>query len=441
MTALSDVLGAARGRPAAELLDLGALELERELRGHPWIVASKGRVGFGAGDLLAYAPEAGRPIRLGWLAADPAIAERRSVDGLAHATAVREQVGDAAWELLRERAAAGGLDPDAATYLPVHPWQWEHRVLGLYAGALARGELVALGTLDDDYEPGQSLRTLAAAAHPRRRHLKLALSILNTSVYRGLPRARTLAAPALTQWLTGLCAADPFLRESGLVLLGEVASVSVAHSAFEAIADVPYQHTEMLGAIWREPAEAYLRERRARDHDGGAHPRRRRRRVVRRAADRAQRPRRRRLGAAAARGHAAAAAARPVPLRRDVLAARAELPRRAARRRPRAARRQGLRRRRDDQLRGAARARRHAGRRAPRARPRRRGDAARAVDPVRAARLRAPLPRRDPRRRGWATTSARSGAPPSRPSRPTRSASRTSSGCASRCSTSRRRRS
>ena len=259
MTALADALGAARGRPAAELLDLDALELECELRGHPWIVASKGRVGFGAGDLLAYAPEAARPIRLGWLAASPAIAQRRCVDGLSHETVVREQVGEQAHALLRERAAAAGLDPDTASYLPVHPWQWEHRVLTLHAGAIARGELVALGTLDAPYLPGQSLRTLAEIRRPGRRHLKLALSILNTSVYRGLPRARTLAAPALTQWLTGLCDADPFLREAGLVLLGEVASVSVAHSAFEAIADVPYQHTEMLGAIWREPVAGRLR--------------------------------------------------------------------------------------------------------------------------------------------------------------------------------------
>jgi siderophore synthetase component len=260
MTALGDVLGAARGRRAAELLDLGPLELECELRGHPWIVASKGRVGFGAGDLLAYAPEAGRAVRLGWLAADPAIADRRCIDGLEHPTVVREQVGEQAWALLHERAAAAGLDPGAATYLPVHPWQWEHRVLALYAGAIARGELVALGTLDDRYLPGQSIRTLADVDHPDRRHLKLALSILNTSVYRGLPRARTLAAPALTQWLTGVCAADPFLQEAGLVLLGEVASVSVAHTAFEAIAGVPYQHTELLGAIWREPVDAHLRE-------------------------------------------------------------------------------------------------------------------------------------------------------------------------------------
>ena len=71
MTALGDVLGAARARPAAELLDLDPLALECEMRGHPWIVASKGRLGFGASDLLAYAPEAAQPLALGWLAAAP----------------------------------------------------------------------------------------------------------------------------------------------------------------------------------------------------------------------------------------------------------------------------------------------------------------------------------------------------------------------------------
>ena len=62
----------------------------------------------------------------------------------------------------------------------------------------------------------------------------------------------------------------PFLRETGLILLGEVASVSVAHRAFERSTDVPYQHTELLGAIWRESVEGYLRAGRAGDHAGGA---------------------------------------------------------------------------------------------------------------------------------------------------------------------------
>ena len=140
----------------------------------------------------------------------------------------------------------------------MHPWQWDHRIQQLYAGDIARGRIRFLGERDGRWLPQQSIRTLADADRPERHHLKLALSILNTSVWRGLPRDRTLAAPRLSEWLQERVLRDAFLRETGVILLGEVASVSVAHPAFETVADVPYQHTELLGAIWRESVDRYL---------------------------------------------------------------------------------------------------------------------------------------------------------------------------------------
>ena len=222
-TLLSDVHQLEHGRPAAELIDLDPLELEGELRGHPWIVASKGRVGFSAEDLARYAPEASQPVPL--LAVAVEGADWRGAE-----------VGDV---------------------VPVHPWQWTNRIQPLYAGDIARGRIRVVGELEGRWLPQQSIRTLADADHPERHHVKVALSILNTSVYRGLPRDRTLAAPALSAWLKTRVASDPFL--GGLIMPGEVASVSVAHRAFELVPDVPYQHTELLGAIWRESVERYLR--------------------------------------------------------------------------------------------------------------------------------------------------------------------------------------
>ncbi len=251
-TLLADARQLATGRPVAELADLDPLLLEGEMRGHPWIVANKGRIGFGAGDLARYAPEAQRPVPLRWLAVAGDRVDVHTVSGLTHHRVVSEQVGPDTWATMQELAAASGLDPDRAAYLPVHPWQWEHRIVALHAGDLARGSIVDLGEGPGRYLPQQSIRTLADLDDPDRRYLKLPISILNTSVYRGLPRARAQAAPALTEWFLGLTDADPFLRECGLELLGEVASVSVAHRAFEAVEGVPYQHTELLGAIWRD---------------------------------------------------------------------------------------------------------------------------------------------------------------------------------------------
>ncbi|MBB5787752.1 IucA/IucC family protein [Jiangella mangrovi] len=259
-TLLTDARQLATARPAAELVDLEPVLVEAELTGHPWIVANKGRVGFGADDLLAYPPEARADVRLLWLAASPSVADAVTVDGLDHHAVVREQVGDAAFEALRAGAQLGGLDPSTCVFVPVHPWQWAHRILPLHAAQLARGELVFRGEGPARYRPQLAIRTMTDLDDPTRRYLKLPLSILNTSVYRGLPRERTLAAPALTSWLSSVVDGDDFLRETGLILLGEVAGVSVAHPVYSTMAGAPYQYTELLGAIWREPVQPYLRD-------------------------------------------------------------------------------------------------------------------------------------------------------------------------------------
>ncbi|WP_162453340.1 IucA/IucC family protein [Phytoactinopolyspora mesophila] len=258
-TLLSDTWQVGRGRPSAELTGLEPVLVEGELRGHPWIVASKGRIGFDAVDFLSYAPEAGSDLRLLWLAADPSIAATRSIPEIGHHQVVLEQVGASEFKRMRALAQLAGLDPDTCVYVPVHPWQWTNRILPLHAGELARGTLIPLGEGLARYRPQLAIRTLTDLDHPERRYLKLPVSVLNTSVYRGLPRERTLAAPALTEWLTGIARSDAFLQETGVVFLGEVASVSIAHPAYEAIPGVPYQHTEMLGAIWRESVQPHLR--------------------------------------------------------------------------------------------------------------------------------------------------------------------------------------
>jgi siderophore synthetase component len=255
-TLLADCVRLDGARPVAELIDEMPVLVEAELGAHPWIIANKGRVGFSTAEARTYPPEARHDVQLHWLAAAPGVADVRGLD---HQQVIREQVGDGEFARLRDRAAVAGLDPDTCAYLPVHPWQWTHRIELLYAGDLAGGELAHLGVGTARYRPQLSLRTMTDLDHSERRYLKLPLSILNTSVYRGLPRERTIAAPALTAWLQSVVDGDPFLRATGLVLLGEVASVSIPHRILEATAGVPYQYTETLGAIWREPAGGYLR--------------------------------------------------------------------------------------------------------------------------------------------------------------------------------------
>ncbi|MEV0532154.1 IucA/IucC family siderophore biosynthesis protein [Kitasatospora sp. NPDC050463] len=249
-TLISDAHQLATALTAAELADLDHPELEGRQSGHPWIVPNKGRLGFSATDAARWAPEARTPQPLPWIAVHRRLAQYRGVPGLADP----EQLY--ARELDDPGALRAALGPDADDYLllPVHPWQWDETVVPLFAPWIASGEIVPLPTDGDLRLPQQSIRSFFNRSRPDRCTVKLPLAILNTLVWRGLPTERTLAAPAVTAWIHGLRQADPFLRdECRIVLLGEIASVTVDHPLYRELPEAPYQYKELLGAIWREP--------------------------------------------------------------------------------------------------------------------------------------------------------------------------------------------
>jgi siderophore synthetase component len=245
---------------AARLAELDYAELEGHQTGHPWLVANKGRLGFSAADASHFTPEARRPVRLPWIAVSTRIARYRGVTRLATPEELYAQELDASVRAsFTAELRARGLDPDSYLFLPVHPWQWDEWIVPLFAPAIADGDIVPLHTDEDLRLPQQSIRTFANLGHPDRHTVKLPLSILNTLVWRGLPTERTLAAPAVTTWVQGLRDRDPFLRDTcGVILLGEVASVTVEHPLYDHLPETPYQFKEILGAIWREPLRPRL---------------------------------------------------------------------------------------------------------------------------------------------------------------------------------------
>ncbi|MFD4632857.1 IucA/IucC family protein [Streptomyces sp. NPDC058284] len=245
---------------AAQLADLGYAELEGHQTGHPWIVLNKGRIGFSAGDTDRWAPEARHPTALPWIAVHTSLAVYRGVAGLDTAQQLyTRELAAATRESFANLLRARGLDPRDYLYLPVHPWQWDEIVLPLFAPSVATDAIVPLCSDGDLRLPQQSIRTFLNVSRPDRHTVKLPLSVLNTLVWRGLPTERTVAAPAVTAWMHALRDADPYLRdECGVILLGEVASVTVEHPVYDQLPEVPYQYRELLGAIWREPVSKYL---------------------------------------------------------------------------------------------------------------------------------------------------------------------------------------
>ncbi|MGW6275862.1 IucA/IucC family protein [Kribbella sp. NPDC055071] len=255
-TLAADVRLAATAVAPAELLELHHSRLEGYLTGHPLLVANKGRLGFSASDSLRYAPEARTPLRLVWLAVRRGLAEFRGTPDLSeHAVIVRE-LDPATIAAFRAQL----VDPDSYVWLPCHPWQLDHVIRTQWARELATGEIVVLGEGPHEYLPTQSIRTMVNVSSADRYQVKLPLKILNTSVYRGIPEHCTLAAPMITQWLRGFWYRDEVFQELGTELLGEVASVTVRHPQLSTAPGIPYQWTETLGVIWRDPVDPRLRE-------------------------------------------------------------------------------------------------------------------------------------------------------------------------------------
>ncbi|MGD9483980.1 IucA/IucC family protein [Streptomyces sp. TRM70308] len=259
-TLAADVRIARAAPTAAALADLGYAELEGHLTGHPWLVASKGRLGFSAADADRWAPEARTPARLPWVAVHRELARYRGTPALATADRLyADELTPRTRQVFARTVLDRRRDPADYLWLPVHPWQWDETIAPLFAAQLADDLIIPLPRDEDLRLPQQSVRTFLNVSRPAARTVKLPLSVLNTLVWRGLPTERTLAAPAVTGWIHRLRDADPFLRdETRVVLLGEVASVTVEHPLYDRLPGVPYQYRELLGCIWREPVGPYL---------------------------------------------------------------------------------------------------------------------------------------------------------------------------------------
>jgi siderophore synthetase component len=226
--------------------------------GHPGFVANNGRIGFGLADHAAYAPEAGQPVRLVWLAVLRSQSEFTAGRGITEAALYAAELDDATLARFAGRLRGLDLDPADYRYLPAHPWQWENKLSVTFAPEVARRAIVPVGESDDRYRAQQSIRTFFNTDRPDRHYVKTALSIQNMGFLRGLSPAYMRATPAINDWVADLVAADSTLRACGFAVLRELASAGYTGDAYHRHGPVsPYQR--MLAALWRESPVPRLR--------------------------------------------------------------------------------------------------------------------------------------------------------------------------------------
>ncbi|MGO0309517.1 IucA/IucC family protein [Endozoicomonas acroporae] len=239
-------------KTAAELIDLTDDELQCYLDGHPKVTVSKGRIGWGGNDYEAYATEFLPDIQLEWLAVSRNHCQLSKIDDLSEQALLSAVLDTEAQAKLLDVFHGMNLTAEAYFLLPVHPWQWQNKLVNLFAGEIAAGRIVHLGAFGDPMLPQQSLRTLSNRQRPKQLNIKLPLSILNTSCYRGIPGQYIKAGPMISRWLANIVNTDPTLANRGVIILEEPAGAFYPNPIFTQVEDAPYRYHEMLGCIWRQ---------------------------------------------------------------------------------------------------------------------------------------------------------------------------------------------
>ena len=233
-------------------------EIEGMLRGHPWLIMSKGRMGFGYDDYLSAAPELSPTVKVLWLAVHRDLAEFRSTKEWQAGRLYQHELSAEELANFEQKLHERGCSCRDYFLIPVHAWQWHQWLVPTYANEIVDQRIIELGVGQDDYVPMQSIRTLCNISQPERHYVKLPVSIFNTAVYRGLPSKRNLAAPAVTAWLKQIQSQDPDLKQSGVAFLGEVATLTIHQPCFDQIEGVPYQFKELFGCLWRESVDPLI---------------------------------------------------------------------------------------------------------------------------------------------------------------------------------------
>src|SRR5215216_1263567 len=187
-----------RGRTAVdEMFSPLAFYEQLVVGGHPLHPGAKLKLGLGVGDVIRYSPELGAHPEVALVAVakgcyrDVSLDER-GLTGVLYGEyqGLRQQVANALWEK--------GLNADDYGLIVVHPWQFEHVLMRLYAKAMESGEVVPLGSLRIPTRALMSFRTLAPVQRrgERKHHIKTAVNLQLTGAVRTIsPNSAENAAP------------------------------------------------------------------------------------------------------------------------------------------------------------------------------------------------------------------------------------------------------
>ncbi len=232
---------------SSDLALLSGEELQPYLSGHPKILLNKGRIGFSTRDLEKYAPEHKDKFQLMWIAVKK--------------NALIEACSKGLKDYFQDKLLKISFDFSMEDYslMPVHPWQYTRFIEVQFQKEIAQKTIIPLTEMGPFYTPQISIRTLSNASDIKEFDLKLSLTILNTSAYRGISSESISVGPELSEYMAEMCQADPLLKAANTDVLKEVYASGLIHQGFGAIKEAPYRYKELLGCVVRESASSKLK--------------------------------------------------------------------------------------------------------------------------------------------------------------------------------------
>ncbi|WP_413478498.1 IucA/IucC family protein [Vibrio hibernica] len=248
-------LKAQQGVTAQDIVLMDEVTRQQYLDAHPKLIANKGRLGWGETELEQYSPESGEAFALHFLAVDKSISISGFQTGLTSQNLFESFVSNEEWQALICQLPQGGLDK--FDIILVHPWQLQRYLKSQYLQYFMQQQLIELGTTSMKWIAQQSIRTLTAESSSVDVDVKTALTILNTSCYRGIPGKYIAHGARISVWLADIANNDLVLKTCGLRVQQEIGGVYCPHPHQSKI-EGPYRYQKMLGCIWRERAESLL---------------------------------------------------------------------------------------------------------------------------------------------------------------------------------------
>ncbi|MGE6453454.1 IucA/IucC family protein [Shewanella baltica] len=238
--------------PAATLARADYQSIEAGMtEGHPVFIANNGRIGFDMQDYRQFAPESAMPMQLIWLGVRKSKTTFAALENLSHDALLKEELGQQFTDF-QQRLKTQQHDPQDFYFMPVHPWQWREKIARVFAGDIARGDLVYLGEGREQYQVQQSIRTFFNLSSPQKCYVKTALSILNMGFMRGLSPLYMSCTPQINAWVANLVESDPYFTQQGFVILKEIAAIGYHHHYYEQALTQDSAYKKMLSALWRE---------------------------------------------------------------------------------------------------------------------------------------------------------------------------------------------